>query len=180
MVFLLALVATTAAVLAPVYARAAQQSVLTDGLRSASADATTLVVAAKGTAQESQSAFLDTDEIRQSVGQVLATQPAVGDRLERPVAAVDTDTTVTPAPGQPGGAEAPVLVGVQLIAVVRAEIRAVAVRLVLGETCRGDRVALAGRQDHERTRGGEGRRRKSEGADRRQTREARPQSRHST
>ncbi len=98
-VFLLALVATTAAVLAPVYARAAQQSVLTDGLRSASADATTLVVAAKGTAQESQSAFLDTDEIRQSVGQVLATQPAVGDRLERPIAAVDTDTTVTPAPG---------------------------------------------------------------------------------
>jgi putative ABC transport system permease protein len=98
-VFLLALVATTAAVLAPVYARAAQQSVLTDGLRSASADATTLVVAAKGTAQESQSAFLDTDEVRQDVRQVLATQPAVGDRLERPIAAVDTDTTVAPAPG---------------------------------------------------------------------------------
>ena len=42
-VFLLALVATTAAVLAPAYSRAAQQSVLTDGLRSAPADATSLV-----------------------------------------------------------------------------------------------------------------------------------------
>src|SRR5262249_1500511 len=98
--FLLALAATAAAVLAPVYARAAQQSVLTDGLRSASADATTLVVAAKGTAPESQSAFLDTNEIRQTVRQALASRPAVADRLERPIAAVDTDTTLT-ARGNP-------------------------------------------------------------------------------
>jgi putative ABC transport system permease protein len=94
-VFLLALVATTAAVLPPVYARAAQESVLTDGLRSAPGDATTLVVAARGTAQESQSAFLDTTEIRKTVRQVLESQPAVADRLDRPTAAVDTDTTFT-------------------------------------------------------------------------------------
>jgi hypothetical protein len=99
-VFLLALIATTAAVLAPVYARAAQQSVLTDGLRSAPADATTLVVAAKGTAQESAAAFLDTTDIRQSVRQALSAQSAVADRLDRPTAAVDTDATLT-AKGDP-------------------------------------------------------------------------------
>src|SRR4051794_21405827 len=94
-VFLLALLATTAAVLAPVYSRAAQQSVLTDGLTSASLDAGALVVSAKGTAAESEAAFRDTDDIRLAVRQVLNTQPVVGDRLERPVAAVDTDAVVT-------------------------------------------------------------------------------------
>ena len=48
-VFLLAVTATTAAVLAPAYSRrAAQQSVLTDGLSAASTDATGLTVGAKG------------------------------------------------------------------------------------------------------------------------------------
>ncbi len=97
-VFLLALVATTAAVLAPVYARAAQQSVLTDGLRAAPGDASTLVVAAKGTAAESQSAFRDTDDIRLAVRQALNAYPVVADRLQRPVAAVDTDATLTSRP----------------------------------------------------------------------------------
>jgi hypothetical protein len=97
-VFLLALLATTAAVLAPVYSRAAQQSVLTDGLRSAPADARTLVVGAKGTSSESRAAFQDTADIRLAVRQVLNTRPAVGDRVERPVAAVDTEATVTSRP----------------------------------------------------------------------------------
>ncbi|MGC9670193.1 hypothetical protein ACNTMW_27080 [Planosporangium sp. 12N6] len=93
-VFVLALLATTAAVLAPVYARAAQQSVLTDALRSAPPDATTLVVAARGTAQESPSAYLDTTEIRRAVDAALAGRAGVADRLERPVAAVDTEVTL--------------------------------------------------------------------------------------
>src|SRR3712207_9265280 len=82
-VFLLALLATTAAVLAPVYSRAAQQSVLTDGLAAASLDAGALVVSARGTAAESEAAFRDTDDIRLAVRQVLNTEPAVGDRLDR-------------------------------------------------------------------------------------------------
>jgi hypothetical protein len=94
-VFLLALLATTAAVLAPAYSRAAQQSVLTDGLRSAPADARTLVVGAKGTSSESQAAFQDTADIRVAVRQVLNTKPAVGERVERPTSAVDTEATVT-------------------------------------------------------------------------------------
>ena len=94
-VFLLAAAATTAAVLAPVYARAAQQSVLTDGLRSAPGDATTLVVSAKGSAEDSDSSFQDTDDIRQTLRPALAAQPALNNRVLHPVAAVDTDTTVT-------------------------------------------------------------------------------------
>src|SRR2546423_14709185 len=66
-VFLLALVATTAAVMAPGYSRAAQQSVLTDGLRTAPADATSLVVGARGTAQPAPAAVDDTHHIRLAV-----------------------------------------------------------------------------------------------------------------
>src|SRR5205823_7580465 len=98
-VFLLALVATTAAVLAPAYSRAAQQSVLTDGLRSAPADATSLVVGAKGTADATPAAFSDLDEIRLAVTRQLTREPAVADRLGHPTGAVDTDVTL---PGPAG------------------------------------------------------------------------------
>ena len=64
-VFLLAVTATTAAVLAPAYSRAAQQSVLTDGLAAASTDATGLTVGATGTADSA--AFMDLAEIRLAV-----------------------------------------------------------------------------------------------------------------
>jgi putative ABC transport system permease protein len=90
-VFALAAVATTAAVLAPAYARAAQQSVLTDGLRAAPSDATMLVVGAKGTGESVPAAFRDTDDMRLSVNRALQREPAVAARLERPVAAVDTE-----------------------------------------------------------------------------------------
>src|SRR2546421_268335 len=90
-VFVLALLATTAAVLAPGYSRAAQQSVLTDALRSASADATGLVVGARGSAASVPAAFRGTDELRLSMTQALNRQPVVAARLGRPVAAVDTD-----------------------------------------------------------------------------------------
>ena len=99
-VFLLALVATTAAVLAPGYSRAAQQSVLTDGLRTAPADATSLVVGARGTAEAVPAAFDNTDNIRLTVNQALAAQPAIADRLGHPVGAVDTDALLT-AQGSP-------------------------------------------------------------------------------
>jgi hypothetical protein len=92
-VFLLAMLATTAAVLAPAYSRAAQQSVLADGLAAASVGATTLTVGAKGTQESAPAAFMATDDIRLAVNQALAKQADVAQRLGRPVGAVDTDVT---------------------------------------------------------------------------------------
>ncbi len=99
-VFVLALLATTAAVLIPGYSRAAQQSVLTDGLRGAPPDATLLVVGAHGTAAASAAAFRSTDELKLTLNQALGRQPAVAQRLERPVAAADTDAVLA-ARGEP-------------------------------------------------------------------------------
>jgi putative ABC transport system permease protein len=99
-VFILATLATTAAVLAPAYSRAAQESVLTDGLARASGDATSVTVGATGTSDGEPAAYTATDGIRLSMNQVLARQPALAARLDRPVAAVDTDAAVGPL-GQP-------------------------------------------------------------------------------
>src|SRR5690348_14476308 len=77
-VFLLAALATTAAVLAPAYSRAAQQSVLADGLRGESS----LTVGAGTGAQP-------IDEIRLAMNQVLAREPTLAGRLDEPVGAVD-------------------------------------------------------------------------------------------
>ncbi|MEV4512466.1 FtsX-like permease family protein [Dactylosporangium sp. NPDC049525] len=88
-VFLLAVTATTAAVLAPAYSRAAQQSVLTDGLSAASTDATGLTVGAKGTADSA--AFKDLAEIRLAMNAVLTKDQLLADRLDLPVAAIDTE-----------------------------------------------------------------------------------------
>ncbi|GAB3871539.1 hypothetical protein GCM10027610_135220 [Dactylosporangium cerinum] len=88
-VFLLAVTATTAAVLAPAYSRAAQQSVLTDGLSAASTDATGLTVGAKGTADSA--AFKDLAEIRLAMNTALAKDQLLADRLDLPVAAIDTE-----------------------------------------------------------------------------------------
>src|SRR5438132_5841 len=90
-VFLLALAATTAAVLAPAYSRAAQQSVFTDGLRTATGDATSLLVGARGTAESSAAAFGSIDDARLHVNAAMADQPTVAARLARPVSGVDTD-----------------------------------------------------------------------------------------
>jgi putative ABC transport system permease protein len=92
-VFVLAAMATTAAVLAPAYSRAAQQSVLFDALATASADATSLTVGAKGTGDGQPAAFTATDEIRLMMNQTLVRQPQIAARLDRPVGAVDTDVT---------------------------------------------------------------------------------------
>jgi hypothetical protein len=88
-VFLLAVTATTAAVLAPAYSRAAQQSVLTDGLSAASTDATGLTVGAKGTADSA--AFKDLAEIRLAMNTALTKDQLLADRLDLPVAAIDTE-----------------------------------------------------------------------------------------
>src|SRR3569833_1203761 len=86
-VFLLAALATAAAVRAPAYSRAAQQSVLADGLAAAGAGAaTTLTVGASGTAEGQPSAYTATDELRLAMNQVLAKQPAIAGRLGDPVA----------------------------------------------------------------------------------------------
>jgi len=77
-VFVLAALATTAAVLAPAYSRAAQQSVLADGLRGESS----LTVGAGTGAQP-------IDEIRLAMNQVLAREPTLAGRLDEPVGAVD-------------------------------------------------------------------------------------------
>jgi putative ABC transport system permease protein len=90
-VFLLAVTATTAAVLAPAYSRAAQQSVLTDGLSAASTDATGLTVGAKGTGDSA--AFMDLAEIRLAMNAALDKDQTLADRLDRPVAAIDTEVT---------------------------------------------------------------------------------------
>ncbi|MEV4131364.1 FtsX-like permease family protein [Dactylosporangium sp. NPDC049742] len=90
-VFLLAVTATTAAVLAPAYSRAAQQSVLTDGLSAASTDATGLTAGAKGTADSA--AFKDLAEIRLAMNTALAKDQLLADRLDLPVAAIDTEVS---------------------------------------------------------------------------------------
>ncbi|WP_433057266.1 FtsX-like permease family protein [Dactylosporangium sp. CS-033363] len=94
-VFLLAVTATTAAVLTPAYSRAAQQSVLTDGLSAASTDATGLTVGAKGT--KDSAAYLDLAEIRLAVNAALDQDSLLDQRLDRPVAAIDTEVTYAEA-----------------------------------------------------------------------------------
>ncbi|MGI5244849.1 FtsX-like permease family protein [Dactylosporangium sp. CA-139066] len=97
-VFLIAVTATTAAVLAPAYSRAAQQSVLTDGLSAASTDATGLTVGAKG--GKDSAAFMDLAEIRLAMNAALDKDKFLDERLDRPVAAIDTEVTYAGATGR--------------------------------------------------------------------------------
>ncbi|GLL06183.1 hypothetical protein GCM10017581_079310 [Dactylosporangium matsuzakiense] len=98
MVFLLAVMATTAAVLVPAYSRAAQQSVLTDGLAAASTDATGLTVGATGTKESA--AYMDLAEIRLAVNAALDKDGRLNERLDRPIAAMDTEVTYAEAAGK--------------------------------------------------------------------------------
>lgn len=92
-VALLAAVAVAAAVLAPGFARAAQQSVLTDGLAAAPPSAAGLTVTATGTPAAAPAAHQPADEVRSLVDTTLA-EPLAG-ALAAPVAGVDTDTLAT-------------------------------------------------------------------------------------
>ncbi|HEX6497710.1 MAG TPA: FtsX-like permease family protein [Micromonosporaceae bacterium] len=92
MVLLLATVATTATVVAPGYSRAAQQSVLSDGLRGAPSDATNLVIS-QDSGQDGPEQSLD--DARLAINQELSRRPTLRGHLGPGVGAVDTDTTVT-------------------------------------------------------------------------------------
>ncbi|HEY3010883.1 MAG TPA: FtsX-like permease family protein [Micromonosporaceae bacterium] len=93
-VLLLAAAATTAAVLAPAYTRAAQQSVLTDGLRNAPPSATALVAVAEGTADSAPAAHNATGDARALIKGSLARHPVLNGLVGTGVAGVDADTTI--------------------------------------------------------------------------------------
>ncbi|MEV0650159.1 FtsX-like permease family protein [Phytomonospora sp. NPDC050363] len=88
-VLALAVVAVAAAVLAPAYTAAAQQSMLTDGLRALSPVSSGLSVDAQGSA--GSSAYAAVDQARVAVDASLAAYPGLDDVLGPAVAAVDTD-----------------------------------------------------------------------------------------
>jgi hypothetical protein len=96
LVLLIATVSTAAAVVATGYLRAAQQSVLTDGLRSAPAYATDLVVGATGKDSDNTPGI---DNAHLAVNQALAARPGLTGHLGRPIAAADTDTLMTGSSG---------------------------------------------------------------------------------
>jgi predicted lysophospholipase L1 biosynthesis ABC-type transport system permease subunit len=89
LVLLLAAVSTAAAVVAAGYLRAAQQSVLTDGLRSAPAYATSVVVSDVGTDASNAPAI---DQAHLAINQALASRSALMADLARPISAADTDS----------------------------------------------------------------------------------------
>lgn len=91
----LAALAVAAAVLVPGFTRAAQQSVLTDGLALAGPAGTDLTVTASGTAGGSPVAHEVTGDARMVVDAAIARHPALAGVLADPVAGLDTDTLVT-------------------------------------------------------------------------------------
>jgi hypothetical protein len=95
LVLLLTAIAVAAAVLAPGFSRAAQQSVLTGGLSAAPAAATGLTVAATGAAVDAPAAHQPLPETRSAVAATLAGYPGLAGVLAEPIAGVDTDTTVS-------------------------------------------------------------------------------------
>ena len=97
LVLLIAMVSTAAAVVAAGYLRAAQQSVLTDGLRAAPAYSTDLVVGATGKGSDNTPGI---DNAHLAINQALAARPDLARHLNRPIAAADTDTLMTGAGGQ--------------------------------------------------------------------------------
>lgn len=95
LVLLLATVATTATVLAPAYSRAAQQSVLTDGLRGAPRGATDLVV----TVADPGGDIGTVDETKVAVNGAMAGQPQVRRYVDRGIGAAAVETTLTATTG---------------------------------------------------------------------------------
>jgi hypothetical protein len=90
----LAAVAVAAAVLAPGFSRAAQQSVLTDGLARAGAAGTDVTVTATGTAGAAPVAHEVTGDARLVIDTAIGRHPALADVVGDPVGGVDTDTQV--------------------------------------------------------------------------------------
>ena len=90
----LAAVAVAAAVLAPGFSRAAQQSVLTDGLAGAGPAGTDVTVTATGTAGAAPVAHEVTGDARLVTDAAVARHPALAGALGDPVGGLDTDTQV--------------------------------------------------------------------------------------
>jgi len=99
-VVLLGAAATAATVLAPGYSRAAQQSVLTDGLAAAPADATSLQVRSDPVVGESP-AMESTGEAKIEINRLLARRPDLSAHFDRPVAGADVDTVLAPPAAEP-------------------------------------------------------------------------------
>ncbi|BCJ72657.1 hypothetical protein CS0771_22010 [Catellatospora sp. IY07-71] len=95
----LAAFATAAAVLAPAYGRAAQQSVLTDALSAAPATAAAVTVTADGSADTAEAAHQPVGDTQAVVGGALARSPRLSAVLDRPVGAVSTETSLNTAGG---------------------------------------------------------------------------------
>ncbi|HET6213093.1 MAG TPA: FtsX-like permease family protein [Micromonosporaceae bacterium] len=93
-VLLLALVATTAAVIVPAYSQAAQQSVLTDGLRAAPVTGTSLGVGAEGTSAAAPAAHAATGDARGAVSAALGRHPVLSRLLDRGVGGVETEAAL--------------------------------------------------------------------------------------
>jgi putative ABC transport system permease protein len=103
-VFVLAAIATAATVVAPAYSRAAQQSVLSDGLREAPKNATSLQVRSDPIAREAP-ALESTSEAKVEIHRILSSRSGLAKHLDQPVGGADIETVVTP----PAAAADPVL-----------------------------------------------------------------------
>ncbi len=104
LVLLLATIAIATAVLAPAYSRAAQQSVLTDRLAAAPADASGLQLRSDPVAGESPP-WETTSDARLEAHQLLAHEPILSSHLELPVAGSERRRGTHPAghPRRGGG-----------------------------------------------------------------------------
>src|SRR4051794_952033 len=100
MVLLLAAVATAATVLAPAYTRAAQQSVLTDRLAAAPANATSLHLASVPLAGEAPP-LESTTEAKLTMQQLLARTTVLHKLLGAPVAGADVEASLISAANAP-------------------------------------------------------------------------------
>ena len=108
-VLLIAAFATLAAVLIPAYGRAAAQSVLTDGMRSAPLTAASVTISAEGSAAGAAGGAFDPASSRSAEAKALADTafrraPNLAAVLDRPISPVETDSQVALASGAKFGA----------------------------------------------------------------------------
>ncbi|GIH04624.1 hypothetical protein Rhe02_26910 [Rhizocola hellebori] len=108
-VLLIAAFATLAAVLIPAYGRAAAQSVLTDGMRSAPITAASVTISAEGSAAGAAGGAFDPAQQPVAEAKTLADTafrkaPNLAAVLDRPISSVETDAQVALAAGAKYGA----------------------------------------------------------------------------
>jgi hypothetical protein len=108
-VLLIAAFATLAAVLVPAYGRAAAQSVLTDGMRSAPITAASVTISAEGSAAGAAGGAFDPAQQPVAEAKALADSafrraPNLAAVLDRPISSVETDSQIALASGAKFGA----------------------------------------------------------------------------